>query len=132
MKFGSQVKKAVFNIENETENTIRKTLLGIFGDTIRGTPVDTGRLRNNWYTTKSKPSSKSTKAQGTADAPIASTRALSQAVAFTQSLKIGDVVFFTNNLPYAYITEYGGVVNGKYRAGNYMLTMAVKNAGKKR
>lgn len=131
MKFDSQVKRAVFNLENDTEDTIRKTLLNIFGDTIRGTPVDTGRLRNNWYTTKSTPSTKTSKG-GTSDSPTASTRAISQAVALTQRIKIGDLVFFTNNLPYAYITEYGGIVNGKYRAGNYMLTTAVKNAGKKR
>ena len=131
MTFGSQVKKAVVNMQEDAENSVRKTLLGIFANTVRGTPVDTGRLRNNWYASIGLPSGKAAKGKGTSESPERPDRSLANAEKVSGKVKLGDMVYFTNNLPYAYISEYGGVVNGVRRSGNFMLTRAVQNASKR-
>jgi hypothetical protein len=130
MTFGSQVKKASLKIIDDSEENVRKTLIGIFANTIRGTPVDTGRLRNNWYTTLYAPSKRSKKGSGTSESPESPQNALMLNDKIVGKVKLGDKIYFTNNLPYAYITEYGGVVNGVRRSGNFMLTRAVQNASK--
>lgn len=34
---------------NQSENAIKAAIVGLCGDIISDTPVDTGRLKNNWF-----------------------------------------------------------------------------------
>lgn len=79
----------------------RASVLELFKLVIFATPVDTGRLRGNWQTTINSPAST---AIGRVDPGGAA--AMAEAVANLGS--IVDVVWFTNNLPYAERIEYDG------------------------
>ncbi|ANT45259.1 tail component [Xanthomonas phage Xoo-sp2] len=79
----------------------RASVLELFKLVIFATPVDTGRLRGNWQTTINSPASA---AIGRDDPGGAA--AMAEAVANLGS--IVDVVWFTNNLPYAERIEYDG------------------------
>lgn len=130
MTFGSQVKKATIKVKGDAEKSIRGTLLGIFSNTVRGTPVDTGRLRNNWFASIGGATNISFAGKGTNESPESANRSMKNAQSVTSNFRLGDTVYFSNNLPYAYITEYGGVVKGKRRSGNFMMTQAILNASK--
>ncbi len=97
MSFSSQVKRATILAEQDAEKVVRGTILGILSRTINRTPVRTGRLQDNWQTSIGKPI---TSEKRQADA-------LSQGSAVLNSFKIGDTIFFTNNVPYAGIVEFG-------------------------
>mgnify|MGYP003647766981 CR=1 FL=1 len=130
MSFSSQVDNAVMKINNRADKTVRTTLLGVFSNTIRATPVNTGRLRNNWFTSTNAPVDKERGQALTKKGKKskASSDATANAKDVTKKFRMGDDVYFTNNLPYAYIIEFGGIVSGSRRQGNFMLTQAVANA----
>lgn len=86
---------------NQSENAIKAAIVGLCGDIISDTPVDTGRLKNNWFPSVDAASTETT--EQTADA--ARTR-LETAV--SQGYKLDRVFYFTNNLPYAYRIEFEG------------------------
>ena len=75
-------------------------LQGLF-NIVKGTPVDEGRARNNWFLSMGAPSSKSTtsKAKG-----LGAIRQLRQ----MPKLVLNQKIFYTNNLPYIKTLEYGG------------------------
>ena len=107
--------------------TVRGTVLGIMRDTIKDTPVDTGRLRNNWFASIGKPviqerSLGSTK-KGNPSKSAGDAQANAKDVA--SKFKMGDDIYFTNNLPYAMMVEFGGVVMGRVRKGQGMLRRAI-------
>ena len=102
MSFSLQAKKAITNIKSEQSKVVRGTLLGIFSRTIRRTPVVSGRLRNNWHTSIGQVDN------GTRGENKTGTDSLSSASDGMKSFKIGDVVYFSNNLPYAERIENGG------------------------
>ena len=69
---------------------------------VQETPADTGRARNNWFLSVTAPSNKTT-----TSASIGGGGSLSQASKMPKRV-LGKKIFFTNNLPYAGILEYGG------------------------
>lgn len=79
----------------------RASVLELFKLVIYASPVDTGRLRGNWQTTINSPATAAT----TRDDPSGAA-ALAEAMANLGSL--ADVVWFSNNLPYAERIEYEG------------------------
>ena len=127
MSFASQVDKMAENAAKRASKMVRGTVLGIMRDTIKDTPVDSGRLRNNWFASIGSPVSKEremgkTKKGNTSKAASA---ANANAVDVASKFKMGDEIYFTNNLPYAMVTEFGGMVNGSVRKGQGMLRRAI-------
>jgi len=122
MTFASQVKINIDASKQDMDRIVRGTLLGIYRDTILDTPVDTGRLRNNWFTTIGRPTAgqRDPKGKGAGDA-------IANAVNVSRQFPMGSTVFFTNNLPYASTIELGGIVNGGIREGRGMLRRAIAN-----
>ena len=86
---------------NQSENAIKAAIVGLCGDIISDTPVDTGRLKNNWFSSVGVASTETT--EQTADAARARLEA-----AVSQGYKLDKVFYFTNNLPYAYRIEFEG------------------------
>lgn len=92
-------------LTNEGYERINNDLRGVYfqglSNIVRGTPVDEGRARNNWFLTVGAPSGKTTtsKAKG-----LGALRQLRQMPKRVLNRKI----FYTNNLPYIETLEYGG------------------------
>lgn len=75
------------------EKVVAKSVAGALADTVMRTPVDTGRLRNGWAVGVNTERG----ADGSAD----------KGVSALESVKIGDSVYITNNVPYAPFIENG-------------------------
>lgn len=86
---------------NQSENAIKAAIVGLCGDIISDTPVDTGRLKNNWFPSVDATSTETT--EQTADTARARLE-----TAVSQEYKLDKVFYFTNNLPYAYRIEFEG------------------------
>ena len=121
MSFSSQVDKAVDAMEKDSEKLVKGTLLGIFSKTIARTPVESGRLRNNWHT------GIGIQNMGQRKANKSGLNSLNDANKTLKKVKMGDVVYFSNNLPYASRIEYGGFS----KAPRGMLRISVAEAGLK-
>lgn len=100
-RFESQLRGFGIKALDKVDKVRRASVLELFKLVIMATPVDTGRLRGNWQTTINSPAGAAT----TRDDPSGAA-ALAEAMANLGSL--ADVVWFTNNLPYAERIEYEG------------------------
>lgn len=89
---------SVDQVETDFNTALAAAALQLFGKIIERTPVDTGILRSNWQTTLVSPS-----AQAVGSTSNAAGRARSVLNGYT-----GGAIYFTNNMPYAYVAEYGG------------------------
>jgi len=90
--------KDIANFTNKTEEAATKifrgTALSLLGKIIKRTPVDTGRLRGNWFSS--------------INAPIKKVDGSSEGYSSTVAkAKLGNTIFFVNNLPYAQVIEHG-------------------------
>lgn len=86
------------------ERTRRGVVLKLFGSIVMDTPVDTGRLRGNWQTSVSAPKSGELEREDKTGSIT-----VSEIQGNMGDGSRGDIsVFFTNNLPYAEVAEYGG------------------------
>lgn len=99
--FEAQLRGFGIKTLDRVDKVRRASVLELFKLVIFATPIDTGRLRGNWQTTINSPA---TAAIGRTDPSGAAVMA--EAVANLGSLT--DVVWFTNNLPYAERIEYDG------------------------
>ena len=99
----AKVKKAInVDIYNQLNDEVSGIYFNGLAFVIRRTPVDTGRVRNNWFLTTREPSSK-----------VRVGESQGGSASFTQLKKIpkkvlGKRVYLTNNLPYIKMLEYGG------------------------
>jgi hypothetical protein len=95
-------------------DNVRGVYLSGLTNIVQATPADTGRARNNWFLSLGVPSSDVTtsKAQG-----LAAIRQLSQ----MPKLVLNKQIFYTNNLPYIGVLEYGGfpVPGGDLTSGGF-------------
>lgn len=84
---------------------INKDLRGVYlaglTNIVEGTPVDTGRARNNWFLSIGAPSGATTTSKSKGLGAIRQLRTMPQRV-------LGRKIFYTNNLPYIGTLEYGG------------------------
>ena len=90
-------------------------LSGLF-NVVKGTPVYEGRARNNWFLTNGSPSGlvgrADDKSGGGSEASLMS----------MPPNVLNKKIYFTNNLPYIGVLEYGGYPNpskGKKTTGGY-------------
>lgn len=103
MSITTQFDGIIKSINKETEKVIRGTLLGLTSRIIKATPVDLGTLRGNWQ------SSIGTPILGTTERTDKSGGAsIAESSSSLKEIKIGDVFYMTNNLPYAAVIELGG------------------------
>jgi hypothetical protein len=96
----SKFKLAIDNFAEIPEKVVRGGTLNLFNNIIKGTPVDTGRARGNWFTSISAPSK----------AVSSSTSAQSSVSSLNSTVSVWDVrdsLHITNNLPYITRLEYG-------------------------
>ena len=97
---GKQIHEFNIKAMAKSEAKIKKAFVGLSTDIIMDTPVLSGRLRNNWFPSVNQGTDKTTKYAGKEG--VAATSRVS-AIRF----KLGDTLYFTNNLPYAEKIEFG-------------------------
>lgn len=98
MSFQADIAKFAEKAGESLDKTVRLITMDLFGSIIHDTPVDEGRLRGNWQTTRNTPA--------TGEIGL---RSEEEAIA---ELKdncggAGSVTYMTNNLPYARSIEEG-------------------------
>jgi len=91
------VSAAIDDTVGSVNTSLRKIYIKGLSEIARETPVDTGRARNNWFLTQGKPSTKTDEGGQRRD----ETAKIPKTV-------LGKKVYFTNNLPYIGVLEYGG------------------------
>lgn len=102
MSFSSDLKKFTDKVEKNGEKIFRGTFIAVTASVMKRSPVKTGRFRGNWQTDVNKPSA------GELDRlDKTGTASLREAVTESASAKLGDSLYFVNNLPYAKSLEDG-------------------------
>lgn len=109
MSFSDDIKKFNEKVEKAATNIFRGTALGVMNKIIMRTPVDTGRLRGNWFSSINR--------------PINQIDGNSEGTQSTASrAKLGDTIYLVNNLPYARVIEDGS--SGRPPVGMVKATVA--------
>ena len=94
------VKRALNNIPVQVNKDVKDIYIVGLKEIIKETPVDNGRAINNWFLSVGAPSNKTTTSTdgGGSFAQVGK----------LPSRVIGRKIYFTNNLPYINMLEYGG------------------------
>lgn len=112
MTMQSSIKSFSEKTEKKMNMIAKKAIIDLCSDIISNTPVDTGRLKNNWFPSVDSPSDETTPELSPEDKkkgkkiPNKATMRLKNFV--SQNYDISKVFYFTNNMPYAYRIEYEG------------------------
>lgn len=85
-------------VNREIRSELKKTCKKI----IKQTPVDTGRLKNNWYASNRRVGVRTTKATDKSGK-----KSIARVEKTLARLKVGQRFHFFNNLPYARVVEFG-------------------------
>lgn len=102
-KSNNNIGEFILKFPDLPEKVIRGTITDLTSAIIKGTPVDTGRLRGNWMASINRASrKKTTKVDKGGDTTIA------KAIEVLNRFKLGNVFYLSNNLPYVEKIEYGG------------------------
>lgn len=105
MSFALDVKAFCDKAKKNPEIVMRQVSMKLFSAIILGSPVDTGRFRNNWFASGATPSTETTAytgKQGTAAiARVSKVITEARGYGWTE-------LTLANNLPYANVIEYGG------------------------
>ena len=96
MSFKDELRKAQKELDAKLNKIMRATAIKTFNRIVVESPVDTGRFRHNWIASVNTPNI--TVTNNTSDDNIA---------AKLNSGKITDILYLTNNLPYAARIEEG-------------------------
>lgn len=99
--------RATLNFEGMHEQVIRSNLLDFTSEVINQTPADTGRLRNNWQSTLNVPVTMNPVPTESVDPDPNGNDSKQMAQKASAALKVGDIFWFINNLPYAGFIENG-------------------------
>jgi hypothetical protein len=89
-------------IKDRVNDNLKGVYLAGLQQIIQSTPADKGRARNNWFLTVGTPSNKTTNSESTNGAS-----SLNQLSKLPESV-LGKRLYFTNNLSYIGVLEYGG------------------------
>lgn len=81
---------------------VRKTALDMFSRIVMRSPVDTGRFRNNWNVSIGKPVSDTNEGVDPSGG-----KAIGKIAAVSATYKLGDTIWMSNGLPYAWRLETG-------------------------
>lgn len=93
---------ATTDIMRRVNREIKRELRRTCKQVIKQTPVDTGRLKNNWYASNRRVGTRTTKATDPSGK-----NSLARVDKALDRLKIGQRFHFFNNLPYARVVEFG-------------------------
>ncbi len=99
MSFNSDLRRFSKTAGSTAEKMFRAKVIGVMNNIVRRTPVKDGRLQGNWQASINSPK-RNTLERTNPPHHAELHSALSP-------VKSGDVVYFTNNLPYAYAIEMG-------------------------
>ena len=100
-----------FNKKAMTKSLVatKKAIMSLTTDIIYDTPVDTGRLRNNWIPSiNESETSYSMLGTDTSKRRSKERPTLQETITKVNTLQLGDTFYFTNNLPYAKRIEFDG------------------------
>jgi len=103
MSLDKTLPDATLNLTRWAEDKVRGTLFALTSRVIKETPVDTGRLRNNWQSSIGRPIRSEKTGVDRSGAG-----AINEAAAVAKKMELGNVFYFTNNLPYAARIEFQG------------------------
>lgn len=107
MTFEEQMAAFIKKAKENPEKVARAVSIKLFSAVVRGTPVDTGRLRMNWQASGATP------ALGVVSGSDKSgSGAIRSATQFVSSYPEWEQFTFSNNLPYAATIEFGGYNGG--------------------
>lgn len=101
-KFTKGLEDSSFRLLSTAKREVRKVIRDMAVDIIKGTPVDEGRLINNWYASNRAPPSQTTLATDPSGK-----KSISRVDKALTRLKLGQTFFMANSLPYARVVEYG-------------------------
>jgi len=103
VSLSKDLNRATLNLKGFAEEQVRGTLFALTSRVIKETPVDTGRLRNNWQSSIGGP------LRGElSGADKTGAGAIRRANSTIANLDLGETFYFTNNLPYAARIEFEG------------------------
>lgn len=112
--FSKDVNAFTLNFAKASENSVRATAIKTWNAIIKGSPVDSGRFRGNWFATGQKPSERVN-----FNIDKTGSKAISAATNVVLNLKDASTFTLTNNLPYADVIEYGGYRDGPNTTNGY-------------
>lgn len=102
-EFAIDLKKFGTVTREQASTIFRKIIFDLDTRIVLSTPVDTGRARGNWFPSLGSPSG----ARDDSAADKSGAAAIGRMQAAFSGAKIGDVAWFTNNLPYILPLENG-------------------------
>lgn len=103
MSLASDLRRFAQKSNQKMEAVIKSSLIRVGSSIVAKTPVRDGRLKNNWMS-----------AYGTIDTTVtqavdpSGSAAIGRLTEKAAGVKVGEVFYFTNSLPYAYRIEYEG------------------------
>lgn len=111
----NKVKASIDAVKDSVNDDLRGVYLAGLSAIIKSTPVDEGRARNNWFLTHRTPSTRTTSSRS--DGGTSSINSLQK----MPKDVIGKKLYFTNNLPYIGVLEYGRypIPGGSKTAGGF-------------
>lgn len=115
--FSLDISKWAEQTKSDIALTVRKTAMDMFTRIVLRSPVDTGRFRANWYTSLGSPSDKKDWESEDKSGAVSISRINSTA----QQYNLGDMIWMSNNLVYAWPLERGH--SGQAPAGMVGITV---------
>lgn len=120
MSFNIDIARFAKKTSASIDESVRAITLSLFSGIIRDTRVDTGRLRGNWQTSVSKPITSDINRLDPSGS-VATEEA-------EKTITSGDIVYMTNNLPYARVWNQRDAIIAKNMARlERTISEAVKN-----
>jgi hypothetical protein len=87
------MRKIAANLEENSEELIKRVALAVDSNVVIATPVDTGRARSNWQAAIGRPKRSVIERRS-----VAAT--IAEAKGVVEGYKEGDTIYLSNNLPY--------------------------------
>lgn len=103
---GKAIDKATTELLSRANKRYVNLIRSVCYDIIDQTPVDTGKLKNNWFPTINKPSTRFTNS-----VDPSGNKSKVRVNNLLARIKLGQNFRFTNNAPYADVVEYGKYPN---------------------
>lgn len=103
MGFAEQFSTFTVEAKAKTEGACRAIALGIFNELLKGTPVDTGHLRNGWQVSEGRPAQGNI--DGTGDQASVAMRETPKIMTWKPAT--GKSLWISNNVVYGPVLEYG-------------------------
>jgi len=104
--FGKRIDALNVRVQAKTKSAVVRIITTVARAVINQTPVDKGRLKNNWYASNTRPSTRSNK-----KTDPSGKKSLARVARAVRRLKLGQTFYLSNNLPYAAVVEYGRYPN---------------------